>query len=219
MKILIPIAIVGLLAIQSCNNNKTGTDTSKSTDTTAMTNGMGKMDDAAMKNMDNAMMASMMTSMQKMNAVKMTGDFDAEYAEMMIPHHQGAIDMANLQLSKGTDEVLKKISRGIIQSQTAEINQFKTFLASHKENKIEGNHPELMEAMAGMDAKMGAAPLSGNVDKDFAVLMKIHHQGAVEMSQGLLGDGTDANLKKMATAIIAAQNKEIAEFSAWLASN
>ena len=219
MKVLIPTAIACLFAMQSCNNNKTETTTANTVDTTAMANGEGKMDDAAMQNMSNPMMASMMTSMQKMNAVKMNGDFDAEYAEMMIPHHQGAIDMANLQLSKGTDVVLKKISRSIIQSQTAEINKFKTFLASHKEHKIEGNHPELMEAMSGMDAKMNAAPLSGNIDKDFAILMKIHHQGAVEMSQGLLGDGTDANLKKLATSIIADQNKEIAEFSAWLASN
>ncbi len=45
--------------------------------------------------MNNGLMASMNTMMDKMNSMKMCGDFDLDFANMMIAHHQGAIDMSN----------------------------------------------------------------------------------------------------------------------------
>jgi uncharacterized protein (DUF305 family) len=173
-------------------------------------NGSEKMD------MNNELMQSMNSSMDKMKAVKMNGDFDAEFANMMIEHHQGAIDMANIELKSGSDESLKTIAQNIITSQTAEISKFKTILASHKEHIIKGEHPELMEAMSIMGAKMNEIKMTGNVDKDFAMMMKVHHQGAIEMSKGELGDGKEYELKKLAQQIIEEQNKEIKDFDQWL---
>lgn len=62
-------------------------------------------------------MDKMMTDM----AVKPTGDVDADFVAMMIPHHQGAIDMALTELRHGTNEQLRRIAQEIIVEQQQEI--------------------------------------------------------------------------------------------------
>ena len=66
---------------------------------------------------NNAAMDKMMAGM----SVKPTGDVDADFAAMMIPHHQGAIDMALAELRHGTNEQLRRIAQEIIVDQQQEI--------------------------------------------------------------------------------------------------
>jgi Domain of unknown function (DUF305) len=66
---------------------------------------------------NDAAMAKMMNDM----AVKPTGNIDRDFVEMMIPHHQGAIDMAQTYLRYGTNEQLKRIAQEIIVDQLQEI--------------------------------------------------------------------------------------------------
>ena len=72
--------------------------------------------------------------------------------------------------------------------------------------------------MGGMDA-MQKMPMSGDTDKDFAMMMKIHHQGALDMAQVEVDQGKSPEMKAMARSIIAAQKKEIAQFDRWLAKH
>lgn len=69
--------------------------------------------------------------------------------------------------------------------------------------------------MSSMDS-MKTMQMSGDTDKDFAMMMKIHHQGAVDMAQMELAHGKSPAMKDMAKKIIAAQKKEIAQFDRWL---
>lgn len=69
---------------------------------------------------------------------------------------------------------------------------------------------------AGMDS-MQNMEMSGDMDKDFAMMMKIHHQGALDMAKMELAHGKSPAMKAMARKIITAQKKEIAEFDRWLA--
>jgi hypothetical protein len=62
-----------------------------------------------------------MTKMMDDMAVKPTGNVDRDFVEMMIPHHQGAIDMAQAYLRYGTNEQLKRIAQEIIVDQQQEI--------------------------------------------------------------------------------------------------
>ena len=62
--------------------------------------------------------ARMMTGMQ---AARRTGHPDHDFATMMIPHHQGAIDMARVELLYGTDPVLQRLAQEIIITQQQEI--------------------------------------------------------------------------------------------------
>ena len=69
--------------------------------------------------------------------------------------------------------------------------------------------------MSGME-KMQQMQPSGDTDKDFARMMKMHHQQALDMAQMELDHGKSAEMKRMAKKIIAAQKKEIAEFEQWI---
>lgn len=73
--------------------------------------------------------------------------------------------------------------------------------------------------MGGMDKMMKdmhAMEMTGNVDHDFAMMMKSHHQAAIDMAQAELGSGKDETLKQMAQKIIDAQQSEISDLEAFL---
>ena len=70
--------------------------------------------------------------------------------------------------------------------------------------------------MMGIDS-MNKMPMSGDTDKDFAMMMKNHHQQAVGMSEMQLAHGKSPEMKAMAKQIISAQKKEIAKFDKFLA--
>lgn len=73
-------------------------------------------------------------------------------------------------------------------------------------------------SMTGMQHDMAAVKASGDTDYDFAVMMRIHHQGAVDMAEMELKQGKDPKLQAMAKEIIEAQKKEIAQFDEWIAN-
>lgn len=60
-----------------------------------------------------------------------TGDADVDFARGMIPHHQGAIDMANIVLEHGEDEALQQLAREIIDAQEEEIAFLEAWLEEH----------------------------------------------------------------------------------------
>lgn len=78
--------------------------------------------------------ASMEAAMAKMDAAMMapdySGDADADFAAMMIAHHQGAVDMAQVELRFGTDQTLRRLAQGIIVEQEQEIDVMRRALAA-----------------------------------------------------------------------------------------
>jgi uncharacterized protein (DUF305 family) len=73
-------------------------------------------------------------------------------------------------------------------------------------------------SMSTMMKGMNVKP-TGKPDKDFVLMMMPHHQGAVDMAKIELQYGTDPELRQLATDIVAAQEKEIAQMKAWLEKN
>jgi uncharacterized protein (DUF305 family) len=82
--------------------------------------------------------------------------------------------------------------------------------------------------MKGMDMKahmmksmqsMQSMTMTGDTDKDFASMMRMHHQCGVEMAQMQVANGKNAQLNTMAKKIIVSQKKEIAQFDTWIAKN
>ena len=65
--------------------------------------------------------------------------------------------------------------------------------------------------------KMSSMKMTGNSDIDFALMMRMHHQGAIDMAEAELRDGKAPQMRKMAERIIVAQKKEIAQLDAFLA--
>ncbi|MFI4997024.1 MAG: DUF305 domain-containing protein [Hyphomicrobiales bacterium] len=76
----------------------------------------------------------------------------------------------------------------------------------------------LMKAMQDMQQGM-QTDMTGDADKDFVAMMIPHHQGAIDMAKAELQYGKDASLRKLATAIIKAQEKEIAGMKRWQAKH
>ena len=78
---------------------------------------------------------AMMEGMQKMNqdmvTVPATGDPDKDFVAMMIPHHQGAIDMAKVELAQGKDLTIRKMARDIVAAQQREIKQMTDWQKKH----------------------------------------------------------------------------------------
>ena len=78
---------------------------------------------------------------------------------------------------------------------------------------------DMKSMMKNNDEKMAAMKTTGNADVDFAMMMRVHHQGAIDMAQAELRDGKDAQMRKLATSIITGQKKEIAQLNKFLAKN
>ena len=74
-------------------------------------------------------------------AVPYSGDPDRDFAAMMIPHHQGAIDMAEIELRFGRDERLRRLAQGIIVEQKQEIAVMQQILGSLPAASATGAQP------------------------------------------------------------------------------
>jgi uncharacterized protein (DUF305 family) len=221
IKLLITLAI-GMYFFTSCDNGTTTTTDKDNTDSTKMSNlkndtMKNKMDD--MKKNDNGLTTSMNKMMDKMSSMKMTGDFDMDFANMMIEHHQGAIDMSKIEVAKGIDEKIKGMARNIITNQSEEIGKMQEIIKNYKPSGMEmGKHDELTKEMEDMKAKMNGIQMTGNTDKDFVMMMVPHHEGAIKMFKDEISHGMNAALKQMAKKGISDQAKEITEFKSWINS-
>ena len=78
---------------------------------------------------------------------------------------------------------------------------------------------DMKAMMKDMNDKMSSMQMSGNQDMDFAMMMRIHHQGAISMAEAELSGGKEPEMKKMAKNVIAAQKKEIADIDKFLAKH
>lgn len=186
-------------------------------------------DTMASHDMDNNhdLMSSMTMMMKGMEGMTMSGDFDQDFANMMIMHHQGAIDMSEVALAKGMDAQVKTMAQKIITAQKAEIDQFRQILAAyqapaksgHTAGGHDGSHNEMSVAMTTMMTEMKNMQMTGNVDKDYIMMMIPHHQSAITMAQNEISHGNHFELKKMAQKIMSDQQKEIAELKGWMAQH
>jgi uncharacterized protein (DUF305 family) len=160
---------------------------------------------------------SMSTMMDGM-MIDPTGKPDLDFAKGMIPHHQGAIDMAKVELEFGKDADIKKMAEGVVAAQTSEIELMTKWIATTDEKSlppapesVKANQQAMNTMMAGM-----MVTYSGNADVDFVTGMIPHHQGAIDMAKVELQYGKDATMQKLATDIVKAQESEITFMQDWL---
>jgi uncharacterized protein (DUF305 family) len=149
---------------------------------------------------------------------------ELQFIDTMIVHHQGALDMAKLAEVRASRDELKKFGAAIIADQDREITQMRRWRGEwYKDAKpaINMDFPGMKDGMAQMDMKR-LGELSGQeFDREFIRQMMVHHSGAVVMSRALLANSAEISLKpemkKLAEAIITAQNGEIDQMNKWLA--
>ncbi|MFF6788087.1 DUF305 domain-containing protein [Streptomyces filamentosus] len=142
------------------------------------------------------------------------GDFndaDVMFAQMMIPHHQQALEMAKLADGRAEDADIKRIVAAVEKAQDPEIQKMKTWLKDWGKPESAGMDHGMTGMMSEQDMKDLAAVKGKDFDRKFAELMIAHHKGAVEMARQEQKNGGNTEAKALAGEVVRAQEAEIAE--------
>lgn len=162
--------------------------------------------------------AAMKKMHQGMN-IDYTGDTDLDFVTGMIPHHQGAVDMANTVLKYGKDAEIRTLARWIIQAQETEIGFMESWQRGRlNPNASRVNTPQVEAYKKAMESMHHAMMVdyTGDADVDFVRGMIPHHQGAVDMAEIELKYGKNQEIHKLASDIINSQQQEIEVMKKWL---
>ncbi|WP_328978959.1 DUF305 domain-containing protein [Streptomyces canus] len=154
---------------------------------------------------------------------------DVSFAQGMIPHHQQAIEMAELADGRAASAQVKDLAARVEKAQGPEITTMTGWLKAWDE-KVPESMPGMdhsgmdgMDGMAGMmdSADMGKLKKASGKDFDsmFLTMMVEHHEGAVEMATTEKAKGGYKAATAMAGDIVTAQNAEISEMKKLLGEN
>ena len=154
---------------------------------------------------------------------EMMGNIDQHFIEQMIPHHQGAIEMAELAQERATQPEIKTLAGSIIKSQSEEIEQMKSWYKDwygtevpEEENESMGMGRGMMRGgMMGNQNDIESLKNADNFDKAFIEEMIPHHQMAVMMANMLTQGTKKEEMKTLAQNIIDAQTKEVNDMRSW----
>jgi uncharacterized protein (DUF305 family) len=136
---------------------------------------------------------------------------DIMFAQMMIPHHQQAIDMSELALEKSSDPEIVALATDIKAAQGPEIEQMTAWLTDAGASLDGGDHAGHMN-MGGMltDQEMQrlTTATGAEFDRLFLEGMIIHHEGAIMMAR-MIQDSANPEVQALSVAITTAQRQEI----------
>ncbi len=151
----------------------------------------------------------------------MSNDADVMFAQMMIPHHQQAIEMSDVILGKqGIDPQIADLATQIKQAQGPEIEQLTTWLdqwgAPQPDESMGMDHGSMDRGEGSMDGMMSQDDMQALDDAEgaqagrlFLEQMIVHHEGAIEMAQTEVEDGVHEAAIEMANTIVSTQSSEI----------
>jgi uncharacterized protein (DUF305 family) len=152
---------------------------------------------------------------------------DRAFVREMVPHHEMAVEMAEMARMEADHRRIKTLAKSIIEDQNAEIRQLtairkrlnvKPLPSGHDEHEAmmrDGETLGLTMDEMGMDMDMDELEGAKPFDKAFIDMMITHHQGAIRMARAELDRGGNAELRAIARAIVAAQKREITEMNRW----
>jgi uncharacterized protein (DUF305 family) len=150
-------------------------------------------------------------------------DADVRFAQMMIPHHRQAVDMAKLAATRASDAEVKALAGQIAAAQDPEIATMTGWLTAWGEPMAapDGGHDMPgMTSMPGMmsDGEMTAlaAAKGAEFDRMFVQMMIAHHNGAIQMARDEQKSGVNAEAKALAVTIEKTQTDEVATMQAIL---
>ncbi|QIN84814.1 DUF305 domain-containing protein [Rubrobacter tropicus] len=141
---------------------------------------------------------------------------DERFIDAMVPHHQGAVEMAEVGLENAEHEEIKQLSENIVSTQKAEIKDLKEI---KQEEFGTSRIPTGMNS--GQMENMGMMTDSGNLanekpfDKAFIDNMIPHHQSAIEMAEVARDKSQNPRIEELATNIVEAQEREISQMKQW----
>ncbi|MCA2222500.1 DUF305 domain-containing protein [Nonomuraea aurantiaca] len=148
-------------------------------------------------------------------------DADVMFAQMMIPHHQQAVEMADLAETRASDKEVKELAAKIKAAQDPEIQTMRGWLAEWGKPLPTGGMDQGMgHDMPGMmseaDMKKLEDAKGAAFDRQFAELMIAHHNGAITMARTEQSQGSNPEAKELAKTIENAQQTEVAQMKKML---
>jgi uncharacterized protein (DUF305 family) len=134
---------------------------------------------------------------------------DAAFVNAMIPHHEAAVDAADLALSRAEHRRLESLAEGIVQFQSAELATLRSVRDVLQDAGVEEGDLGLSRSEQGMDHDPAALRDVADFDCAFLEMMIPHHEGAIRMARAELRSGIHAELRRMSENIIDSQGFEI----------
>lgn len=205
-KVLLAVVFAGSLGLAACSHDS-GHRSSQPTASAPAGHSMGGMDHSSM------------------GLGPKDESFDLRFIDGMIPHHEGAVLMAQEALEKSSRPEIRTLAEAIIRAQEQEISQLQDWRKAWYPNAGEQpvmwhdsmNHmmpmtPEMRDAMR-MAGDLGAA--DDQFDLRFIEAMIPHHEGALVMAQEALEKSDRPELRQMAEEIYASQKQEIEQMQSW----
>jgi uncharacterized protein (DUF305 family) len=134
---------------------------------------------------------------------------DAAFVNAMIPHHEAAVDAADLALSRAEHRRLESLGEGIVQFQSAELATLRTVRDVIQEAGVEEGDLGLSRSEQGMDHDPAELRDVADFDCAFLEMMIPHHEGAITMARAELSSGIHAELRRMSENIVDSQSSEV----------
>ncbi len=141
---------------------------------------------------------------------------DERFIDAMVPHHESAVDMAEVALKNAEHEQVKRLAEDIVSTQETEIRELKSI---KQEEFGTSSVPMDMSAdqMKGMGMMADPQSLADEdpFDKAFIDSMIPHHRSAIEMAEVAATETTNPEIKDLAKDIVEAQRREISQMQQW----
>jgi uncharacterized protein (DUF305 family) len=141
---------------------------------------------------------------------------DERFIDAMVPHHEGAVDMAEVALKNAEHEVVRQLAEDIVSAQEAEIRELKSIKQEEfGTSKIPMDmSAEQMQGM-GMETDPRSLAKANPFDKAFIDAMIPHHRSAIEMAEVAARETNNPEIKDLAKDIVEAQRREISQMEQW----
>ncbi|MES2425319.1 MAG: DUF305 domain-containing protein [Bacteroidota bacterium] len=157
--------------------------------------------------------------MDKMMMPAKAASPEGAFFEEMIPHHEGAIQMAKYEIAHGKDFEMRQLAKSIMAEQNSEIGLMKLWLKDNSKSPAKIS-PEFQKAMdKTMDVMMKSLEQDTLVrenDYAFAQVMIPHHQAAIDMARVILTYSKNEELITFARLLISNEQIEITQMSGFL---
>jgi len=146
---------------------------------------------------------------------------DVAFAQLMIPHHEQAVEMSDVVLdTDGIDQDVIDLATGIKAAQEPEIQQMESWLDAWGADRDMGDMDHGTDGMMSEEDMSALDDATGSeAGRLFLQQMVIHHEGAIAMARTELKTGKNAEAKTLADAIVAAQEAEIQDMMDLLAAS